>query len=278
MILLYAALYAITRFVVEFYRDNFRGDMFGISTLTGLSTSQLIAASIGLISLVLFFLRWQRSRSAAATASSVRSRRAARIDKMKSTDTTEALPPEIVTFEIEAPDVGTRLDVYLAARIGATSRARIQRLIEGGDVLVGEKAASKPSYKLRPGDHLEVELNETLVASELTPEDIPLDILYEDDDLIVVNKPAGMVVHPGAGVSTGTLAHALLFHFSQLPTRGGRTRPGIVHRLDRETSGAILVAKTETAHENLSDQFRARTVFKSYVALVHGRLKDEGVA
>lgn len=186
----------------------------------------------------------------------------------------ENLSPEIMTFEAAPEDVGTRLDVYLAARIDAASRARIQRLIESGDVLVGDKI-SKPSYKLRPGDRLEVELTEAIIASELVPEDIPLDVLYEDDELIAVNKPAGMVVHPGAGVATGTLAHALLFHFAQLPTRGGAARPGIVHRLDRETSGVMVVAKTEAAHEKISAQFRARAVFKSYVALVHGQVKTE---
>lgn len=186
----------------------------------------------------------------------------------------ENLSPEILTFEIAPEDVGTRLDVYLAARIEAASRARVQRLIESGDVLVGDKT-QKPSYKLQPGDCLEVELAEAVIAAELVPENIPLDVLYEDDELIVVNKPAGMVVHPGAGVSSGTLAHALLFHFAQLATRGGTARPGIVHRLDRETSGVMAVAKTEAAHENISAQFRARTVFKSYVALVHGQVKAE---
>ncbi|MEJ7616430.1 MAG: RluA family pseudouridine synthase [Pyrinomonadaceae bacterium] len=184
-------------------------------------------------------------------------------------------PSEILAFEIAPEDVGTRLDVYLAARIAAASRARVQRLIESGDVLVGEKPASRSSYKLRPGDHVEVEVVEAAIADELVPENIPLDILYEDEHLIVVNKSAGMVVHPGAGVSTGTLAHALLYHFAELATRGGAARPGIVHRLDRETSGVILVAKTEAAHENLSQQFRDRSVFKSYLALVHGQVKAE---
>ncbi|MCA1592125.1 MAG: RluA family pseudouridine synthase [Acidobacteria bacterium] len=109
----------------------------------------------------------------------------------------------------------------------------------------------------------------------LAPEDIPLDIIHEDGEIIVVNKPAGMVIHPAAGVRDGTLANALAFHFDQLSTRAGALRPGIVHRLDRGTSGIVVVAKTATAHEHLADQFRAREVFKSYVALVHGLVARE---
>jgi 23S rRNA pseudouridine1911/1915/1917 synthase len=104
-------------------------------------------------------------------------------------------------------------------------------------------------------------------------EDIPLDVVYEDDELIVVNKPAGIVVHPAAGVTSGTLANALAFHFQQLSTSGGMARPGIVHRLDKGTSGLMVVAKTESAHEDLADQFRDREVFKSYIALVHGQVE-----
>jgi 23S rRNA pseudouridine1911/1915/1917 synthase len=178
-----------------------------------------------------------------------------------------------LAFHVAAEDSGARLDAYLAARINDWSRARIQRLIEDGDVLVSGRTA-KSSYKLRDGDELEVELT-PLAPSAFTPENIPIEIIYEDDDLIVVNKPAGLVVHPAASISSGTLANALAFHFQKLSTRGGLARPGIVHRLDKDTSGLIVVAKTEAAHENLADQFRAREVFKNYVALVHGRLKQE---
>src|SRR5215216_47633 len=173
-----------------------------------------------------------------------------------------------LSFKIGPDHVGARLDSYLASQIEGWSRARLQRLIENEDVLVNGKAA-KPSYKLRDGDEIEVEL----VAPPtdfFTPENIPLDIIYEDDTLVVVNKPAGMVVHPAAGTPSGTLANALAYYFQQLPGTG--VRPGIVHRLDRDTSGLLVVAKTESALENLSDQFRDRTVYKSYVALVHGRL------
>ncbi|HEY0322220.1 MAG TPA: RluA family pseudouridine synthase [Pyrinomonadaceae bacterium] len=178
-----------------------------------------------------------------------------------------------LTFRVADEDAGARLDAYLAARIEGWSRARLQRLIEDGDALVGGRVV-KSSYKLRAADEIEVELTPPPSAT-FTPENIPVEIVYEDDDLLVVNKPAGLVVHPAAGVPTGTLANALAFHFQQLSKRSGTVRPGIVHRLDRDTSGLMVVAKTESAHENLQDQFRARTVFKSYVALVHGRVKED---
>jgi 23S rRNA pseudouridine1911/1915/1917 synthase len=125
---------------------------------------------------------------------------------------------------------------------------------------------------LRKGDEVEVELISS-PGERFTPEDIPLDVVHEDEALIVVNKPAGLVVHPAAGIHSGTLANALAFHFQNLPGTSS-IRPGIVHRLDRDTSGLLVVAKTEEALENLSDQFRDRTIFKSYVALVHGHVPD----
>src|SRR5438105_7116078 len=178
-----------------------------------------------------------------------------------------------LAFEIAEEDAGARLDAFLAARVRGVSRTALKRAVEDGDVLVGGRAA-KPSHRLRAGERVEVELPAP-PASELTPEDIPLDIAYEDEDVVVVNKPAGMVVHPAAGVNSGTLANALAFHFKQLSEQAGALRPGIVHRLDRDTSGLVVVAKTAQAHENLSEQFRARTVFKSYVALVHGVVREE---
>ena len=180
---------------------------------------------------------------------------------------------EVQTFKIEAHDAGSRLDAYLAAHIEGWSRARLQRLIEAEDVLVNGKAA-KPSYKLREHDELEVELIAP-VSTSFVPEPIPIEIVYEDDTLVVVNKPAGLVVHPAAGINSGTLANALAYHFQQLPDTRAGVRPGIVHRLDRDTSGLLVVAKTEAALEHLSDQFRDRTVFKSYAALVHGRVGAE---
>ena len=170
--------------------------------------------------------------------------------------------------QIGPEHAGTRLDIYLASQFEGWSRARLQRLIENEDVLVNGKVA-KPSYKLREDDEIEVELTPP-PADFFAPENIPIEIVYEDATLAVVNKPAGLVVHPAAGTPSGTLANALAYHFQQLPERG--VRPGIVHRLDRDTSGLLVVAKTDAALENLSDQFRDRTVFKSYVALVHGRV------
>ena len=175
-------------------------------------------------------------------------------------------------FQVNETDAGTRLDAYLAERVDGWSRARLQRLIDGEDVLVNGKAV-KSSYKVRAKDEIEVELAPPPSAS-FTPEDIPLDIVHEDDQLIVVNKPAGLVVHPAAGVYSGTLANALAYHFNQL-SNADSIRPGIVHRLDKDTSGLLVAAKTEAAHESLSDQFRAREVFKSYMALVYGVVKQE---
>ena len=169
---------------------------------------------------------------------------------------------------VDESNAGERLDTYLASQIEGWSRARLQRLIDNEDVLVNGKTA-KPSYKLRDGDEIEVELVAP-PTDTFTPENIPLDIIYEDETLVVVNKPAGLVVHPSPGTPSGTLANALAYHFQKLP--GTAVRPGIVHRLDRDTSGLLVVAKTDAALENLSDQFRDRSVYKSYVALVHGRV------
>jgi 23S rRNA pseudouridine1911/1915/1917 synthase len=185
-----------------------------------------------------------------------------------------ALPDsETITLSVGESDAGGRLDAYLAAHISGWSRARLQRLIEAEDVLVNGKPA-KPSYKVSPNDEIEVELTASPLAS-FTPENIPLEIVFEDEHLVVVNKPAGLVVHPAAGAPSGTLANALAYHFQQLSRHAGSIRPGIVHRLDKDTSGLLVVAKTESAHEDLADQFRAREIFKSYIALVYGVVKQE---
>lgn len=179
--------------------------------------------------------------------------------------------PPSLHLSVAADNEGERLDAFLASHIAGWSRARLQRLIEVADVLVNGRVV-KSSYKLRPNDEIEVELTPP-PSTSFAPENIPLDVVYEDDQLIVVNKPAGIVVHPAAGVMSGTLANALAFHFQQLSTSGGAVRPGIVHRLDKGTSGLMVVAKTEAAHEDLADQFRDREIFKSYVALVHGQVE-----
>ena len=178
-------------------------------------------------------------------------------------------------MNITSETVGTRLDAFLAAQLLETSRATIHRAIESGDITVNDRTV-KPSYKVRTNDEIIVEIP-AAIPLEAQPEDIPLNIVYEDDEVIVINKPAGMVVHPGAGVNSGTLANALVHHFNQLSQAGGSLRPGIVHRLDVGTSGLIVVAKTDRAHLSLAAQFEERTVQKSYLALVYGNVeKDEG--
>ena len=178
---------------------------------------------------------------------------------------------QTISLKVSEADAGARLDAYLATHIAGWSRARLQRLIEAGDVLINSTLA-KASYKVSANDEIEVELAPP--ESNFTPENIPLEIVFEDEHVIVINKPAGLVVHPAAGVHSGTLANALAYHFQHL-ANAGSLRPGIVHRLDKDTSGLIVAAKTEAAHESLGDQFRAREVFKSYVALVHGVVKQE---
>ncbi len=171
-------------------------------------------------------------------------------------------------FEVTANSAGQRLDHFLASALPALSRARLQEWIEAGRVQVNG-ARRKASYKLREGEAIEVDpAQQKPLRAE--PEDIPLDILYEDSDLIALNKPAGIVVHAGAGRHSGTLVNALLHHFEQLSQVGGDLRPGIVHRLDQGTSGVLLVARHDAAHRALAAQFAGRTVEKTYLALVQG--------
>lgn len=176
---------------------------------------------------------------------------------------------QTITLRVDAADAGVRLDAFLASKIEGWSRSRLRRLIDDEDVLVNEKKA-KPSYSVKEADEIEVDLTEAPVAT-FEPENIPLDIVYQDESLAVINKPAGMVVHPGAGVQSGTLANAIAFHFSLSNLNSPlSTRLGIVHRLDKDTSGLIVVAKGEQTAEALSAQFHDREVYKSYIALVHG--------
>jgi 23S rRNA pseudouridine1911/1915/1917 synthase len=170
-------------------------------------------------------------------------------------------------------DRGKRLDQFLRERLPQYSRARLQNWIEQGRVLV-DGSPAKRSYLLKGAERVQVQPAE-LPPLHATPEDLPLDVLYEDADVIAINKPAGMVVHTGAGRHSGTLVNAVLHRFGTLSTVGGDLRPGIVHRLDRFTSGVILVARSDSAHRNLADQFAARQVEKIYVALVHGHVKDD---
>ncbi len=166
-------------------------------------------------------------------------------------------------------DTPVRLDKYLAEVLPSQSRSRIQDLIKTGFVKIDGSIVNKPSSILSRSCTIEIEVP-SAQPSELIPENIPLDIIYEDENVIVVNKPAGMVVHPAHGHQTGTLVHALLAHNPFLQGIGGIQRPGIVHRLDRDTSGVILVAKNEKTHRWLQDQFKSRKLVKTYVVLVDG--------
>lgn len=171
--------------------------------------------------------------------------------------------------------MGKRLDVFLQERLPQYSRSRLQQWVKDGRVLVNG-AAARASYRLRGEETVEVEPAE-LPPLRAVPEEIPLRILYEDSDVIAVDKPAGMVVHAGAGVHSGTLVNALLHRFGALSQLGGELRPGIVHRLDRFTSGVLLVARNDAAHRRLAEQFSARKIEKVYIALVHGAVKkDQG--
>lgn len=163
--------------------------------------------------------------------------------------------------------------MFLQERLADYSRSRVQQWVKDGRVWVNG-VAGRPSYRLRGNETVEVEPAE-LPPLRAVPEEIPLRILYEDEDVIAVDKPAGMVVHAGAGARSGTLVNALLHHFGSLSQLGGELRPGIVHRLDRYTSGVLLVARTDAAHRKLAEQFAARKVEKVYLALVHGTVKGE---
>lgn len=171
------------------------------------------------------------------------------------------------TWIVTEDDAGERLDVAVAALADIT-RSQARRWIEGGRVLLNG-AQARPSQRVHEGDVLRADPPEP-VASTLEPEPIPLDVLYEDSDLIVIDKPAGMVVHPAPGHGSGTLVNALLHHCGDLAGIGGVLRPGIVHRLDRGTSGVMVVAKRDSAHSHLADQFRAHGIEREYRALVRG--------
>jgi len=170
---------------------------------------------------------------------------------------------------IDLTTAGRRLDVFLSAQIPDLSRSRLQALVRAGDILLNGLVA-RPSQVLRDGDLVRVSIPDEPVPSGILAEEISLSILHEDEDLIVLNKPAGLVVHPGAGNATGTIVNALMHHCGGLSLIGGVERPGIVHRLDKETSGCLLIAKTDAAHGALCRQFENRTVEKTYLAVVDG--------
>ena len=177
---------------------------------------------------------------------------------------------EVVTAEVE--DAGARIDVFLAAKLGV-SRSNMQKLLEEGRVKRGDKVL-KANYKVRAGEVYTVDIPEP-EPIEAVPEDIPLDIIYEDDDVVVLNKARGMVVHPAPGNYTGTLVNALLYHCKNLSGINSAIRPGIVHRLDKDTSGIMIVAKNDAAHIALSQQIQSKTAVRTYLAVVRGNIKTD---
>ncbi len=178
-------------------------------------------------------------------------------------------------FSVQESEARQRLDVFLALNLTGVSRSQIKRLIEEGQVRVNS-AEVKAGYRLKKGDVVEVEVELPSPASPLEPENIPLNIIYVDEDIIVLNKPAGLIVHPGAGRRGGTLVNALLFHFPEVALVGSPERPGIVHRLDGDTSGVMVVARSGLAYKNLQRQFKNREVDKSYIGIVWGKFSQKG--
>jgi len=176
-------------------------------------------------------------------------------------------------FVVDEHSKNLRLDVFLSRYFQDKSRSYLQNLIEEGNVKVNEKL-KKSNYKLKSGEKVDILIPEP-VDLDVEPEDIPLDIVYEDTDVIVVNKPQGMVVHPASGVYNGTLVNALLSHCKDLSGINGVARPGIVHRIDKDTSGILVIAKNDNSHNKLAEQFKDHSMTRSYIALVEGRLKKD---
>ena len=170
----------------------------------------------------------------------------------------------------EVEEIGKRLDHYLLGHLTKYSRSRLQAFIRSGQILVnGNKC--KTGYSLEMNDIIQVDLlKEESNLKKLVPEDLDLTIIYEDESIVVINKPAGIIVHPGAGINSGTVANGLAYHFQKLSNVNGDLRPGIVHRLDKDTSGVMVIAKTNSAHTFLADQFKDRKVKKKYIGLTWG--------
>jgi 23S rRNA pseudouridine1911/1915/1917 synthase len=185
-------------------------------------------------------------------------------------------PSQILQIDADPTSTGAnlRLDRYLAEQLPDVSRSRIQKLIEQGHVQVNQQVCDSKKHPIQPGDQITIAIP-AAESLDLRPEAIPLDILYEDDDLLIVNKPIGLVVHPAPGHAEGTLVNALLAHCPNLPGIGGVQRPGIVHRLDKDTSGALVVAKTEAAQQHLQSQIQAKTARRDYLGVVYGVPKTE---
>ncbi|MDB9453985.1 RluA family pseudouridine synthase [Dolichospermum circinale CS-534/05] len=178
------------------------------------------------------------------------------------------------TINIQVPENSDRLDRYLSQKLSDLSRSRIQQLIEQGHVQVNDQICTSKKVNLKVGDRISLEIP-AIEPLQLLAADIPLDILYEDEELIILNKPAGLVVHPAPGHPEGTLVNAILAHCPNLPGIGGIQRPGIVHRLDKDTTGAIVIAKTDLAYQHLQAQLQAKTARREYLGLVYGVPKTE---
>jgi 23S rRNA pseudouridine1911/1915/1917 synthase len=176
-------------------------------------------------------------------------------------------------YTVDKGQQSTRIDKFLTDRIVNVSRSRMQVALNAGNVLVNNKAV-KPNYKIKPFDEIVIVLSTPQKELKLAPENIPLTIVYEDDELLVVNKPAGMVVHPGLGNYTGTMVNALLYHFKNLPVKEA-IRPGLVHRIDKNTTGVLVVAKTDFAMNHLARQFYEHTIERKYVALAWGDMESD---
>ena len=180
----------------------------------------------------------------------------------------------LLEFKIEEDMQGTRLDMVLSLLMEETSRSHLQKLIDLGEVQVNGLMNDSKKYKVKAGDLIQVNVPEP-VRLDVEPEDIPIDIVYEDEDVLVVNKPKGMVVHPAAGNYSGTLVNAVLFHCRNLSSINGVIRPGIVHRIDKDTSGLLMIAKNDTAHRDLAEQLASHTITRAYRAIVHHNFQDD---
>jgi len=180
---------------------------------------------------------------------------------------------QIIELTVAASDSGMRIDAYLRANT-ELSRSRLSALIQEGAIRVNDSVENKPSFKVEAGQIIRLSVPEARPVN-IVPQNIPLDILYQDSDVVIVNKPCGMVVHPAAGNEDRTLVNALLYHIKDLSGIGGEMRPGIVHRLDKDTSGLILIAKNDHAHALLSDQFKERSMEKHYHAVAFGNFSEE---
>ncbi|HPT69354.1 MAG TPA: RluA family pseudouridine synthase, partial [Syntrophomonas sp.] len=180
--------------------------------------------------------------------------------------------PDFVTLQVTEDMEGERLDSFVSDNLDDLSRSLVQNLIKAGKVQVDDKTA-KASYRVKTGEIVQIEVPQ-LQTVELKPQNIDLPIIYQDEDLVVVDKPKGMVVHPAHGNWDGTMVNALLYHIKDLSGINGELRPGIVHRLDKDTSGVMVVAKNDRAHHSLAEQIRVHSINREYIALVHGNIKE----